>query len=63
MCIVVSGGGIGGYIYLVFVFIKEVQCWYLDVEFLYIGIENGFEKKIVEWENILFCVIEIIGFK
>lgn len=33
------------------------------MEFLYIGIENGLEKKIVEWENILFCLIEIIGFK
>ncbi|MCY9164799.1 undecaprenyldiphospho-muramoylpentapeptide beta-N-acetylglucosaminyltransferase [Bacillus atrophaeus] len=63
MRIAVSGGGTGGHIYPALAFIKEVQRRHPDVEFLYIGTENGLEKKIVERENIPFQSIEITGFK
>lgn len=63
MRIAVSGGGTGGHIYPALAFIKEVQRRHPDVEFLYIGTENGLEKKIVERENIPFRAIEITGFK
>lgn len=52
MRIVISGGGTGGHIYPALAFIKEVKRLHPDVEFLYIGTENGLEKKIVERENI-----------
>ncbi|WP_353855853.1 undecaprenyldiphospho-muramoylpentapeptide beta-N-acetylglucosaminyltransferase [Bacillus sp. Bos-x628] len=63
MRIVISGGGTGGHIYPALAFIKEVKRLHSDVEFLYIGTENGLEKKIVERENIPFKSIEITGFK
>lgn len=63
MRIVISGGGTGGHIYPALAFIKEVKRLHPDVEFLYIGTENGLEKKIVERENIPFKSIEISGFK
>lgn len=52
-----------GHIYPALAFIKEVQRRHPNVEFLYIGTENGLEKKIVERENIPFRSIEITGFK
>lgn len=63
MKIVVSGGGTGGHIYPALAFIKEVKRQHPDVEFLYIGTENGLEKNIVKRENIPFQSIEITGFK
>ncbi|MGE6631295.1 undecaprenyldiphospho-muramoylpentapeptide beta-N-acetylglucosaminyltransferase [Bacillus sp. NPDC077027] len=63
MRIVISGGGTGGHIYPALAFIKEVKRLHPDVEFLYIGTDNGLEKKIVERENIPFKSIEITGFK
>ncbi|MEN2452160.1 undecaprenyldiphospho-muramoylpentapeptide beta-N-acetylglucosaminyltransferase [Bacillus licheniformis] len=63
MRIVVSGGGTGGHIYPALAFIKEVKRHHEDVEFLYIGTENGLEKNIVEREGIPFKAIEITGFK
>ncbi|MBT9250602.1 undecaprenyldiphospho-muramoylpentapeptide beta-N-acetylglucosaminyltransferase [Bacillus halotolerans] len=63
MRIAISGGGTGGHIYPALAFIKEVQRRHPDTEFLYIGTENGLEKKIVERENIPFRSIEITGFK
>ncbi len=47
MRIAVSGGGTGGHIYPALAFIKEVQRRHPDVEFLYIGTENGLEKKLL----------------
>ena len=49
-----TAGGTGGHIYPALAFIKEVQRRHPNVEFLYIGTENGLEKKIVERENIPF---------
>lgn len=54
MCVLVSGGGIGGYIYLVFVLIREIKKLNLEVRFLYIGMENGLESIIVLKVGILF---------
>lgn len=47
MRIAISGGGTGGHIYPALAFIKEVQRRHPNVEFLYIGTENGLEKKLL----------------
>lgn len=47
MRIAISGGGTGGHIYPALAFIKEVQRRHPNVEFLYIGTENGDRKSVV----------------
>lgn len=63
MKILVSGGGTGGHIYPALAFIQEVKKHHQDVEILYIGTDNGLEKKIVSKEGIPFQAIRLSGFK
>ncbi|OAS84564.1 MULTISPECIES: undecaprenyldiphospho-muramoylpentapeptide beta-N-acetylglucosaminyltransferase [Metabacillus] len=63
MKVVVSGGGTGGHIYPALALINEIKKHNSNVEFLYIGTENGLEKGIVERSEIDFKAIEITGFK
>lgn len=63
MRVVVSGGGTGGHIYPALALIREIQKETNDVDFLYIGTENGLEAKIVPKEKIPFQSIHITGFK
>ena len=63
MKIVVSGGGTGGHIYPALALIREIQKVNKNVEFLYIGTQNGLESKLVPRENIPFKSIHITGFK
>lgn len=63
MRIVVSGGGTGGHIYPALALIREIKKEVEDVEFLYIGTEQGLESKLVRREQIPFQAIDITGFK
>ncbi|MDQ0227077.1 undecaprenyldiphospho-muramoylpentapeptide beta-N-acetylglucosaminyltransferase [Metabacillus niabensis] len=63
MKVIVSGGGTGGHIYPALALINEIKKNSSDVEFLYIGTENGLEKDIVKRAGIPFKSIEISGFK
>src|SRR3954447_6402653 len=63
MKVVVSGGGTGGHIYPALALIREIQKENKEAEFLYIGITNGLESKLVPRENIVFKSIHITGFK
>lgn len=63
MKVVVSGGGTGGHIYPALALINEIKKHHSDVEFLYIGTENGLEQNIVNRANIPFKSVEISGFK
>lgn len=63
MRIVVSGGGTGGHIYPALALINEIKKHHSDVEFLYIGTENGLEQNIVKRAKIPFKAVEISGFK
>jgi UDP-N-acetylglucosamine--N-acetylmuramyl-(pentapeptide) pyrophosphoryl-undecaprenol N-acetylglucosamine transferase len=63
MKVVVSGGGTGGHIYPALALINEIKKHNSQVEFLYIGTENGLEKTIVTRDGIPFKSIEITGFK
>lgn len=59
MRIAVSGGGTGGHIYPALAFIKEVQRRHPDVEFLYIGTENGLEKKSLSGKTFRFNQLKL----
>ncbi len=63
MRVVVSGGGTGGHIYPALALINEIKKHHSDVEFLYIGTDNGLEHNIVKRANIPFKSVEISGFK
>ncbi|MGQ4665068.1 undecaprenyldiphospho-muramoylpentapeptide beta-N-acetylglucosaminyltransferase [Metabacillus halosaccharovorans] len=63
MRVVVSGGGTGGHIYPALALINEIKKHHSDVEFLYIGTENGLEHNIVKRAGIPFKSVEISGFK
>ncbi|PMC38345.1 undecaprenyldiphospho-muramoylpentapeptide beta-N-acetylglucosaminyltransferase [Bacillus sp. UMB0899] len=63
MRVVVSGGGTGGHIYPALALINEIKKHHSDVEFLYIGTENGLERNIVKRADIPFKSVEISGFK
>ncbi|HZH59499.1 MAG TPA: undecaprenyldiphospho-muramoylpentapeptide beta-N-acetylglucosaminyltransferase [Metabacillus sp.] len=63
MRVVVSGGGTGGHIYPALALINEIKKHHSDVEFLYIGTENGLEHNIVNRAGIPFKSVEISGFK
>lgn len=63
MKIVVSGGGTGGHIYPALAFIREIKKQVGDVEFLYIGTEQGLESTLVRREDIPFKTIHITGFR
>lgn len=63
MKVVVSGGGTGGHIYPALALINEIKKHDPNVEFLYIGTENGLENNIVKRAGIPFKAIEITGFK
>lgn len=63
MRVVVSGGGTGGHIYPALALINEIKKHHSDVEFLYIGTENGLEQNIVKRAEIPFKAVEISGFK
>ncbi|MBA4537609.1 undecaprenyldiphospho-muramoylpentapeptide beta-N-acetylglucosaminyltransferase [Bacillus aquiflavi] len=63
MKVVVSGGGTGGHIYPALALIREIQKKEKNVSFIYIGTENGLEKKIVTREKIPFKSIHITGFR
>lgn len=63
MRIVISGGGTGGHIYPALALIREMKKESKNVEFLYIGTEQGLEKNIVQRENIPFKSIHITGFQ
>lgn len=63
MNIVVSGGGTGGHIYPALALIREIKKESKEVNFLYIGTEEGLESKLVTREDIPFKSIHITGFK
>lgn len=63
MKVMISGGGTGGHIYPAISLIKHLQNQNSNTEFLYIGTENGLEKRIVTKEGIPFRSLEIQGFK
>lgn len=59
MRIAISGGGTGGHIYPALAFIKEVQRRHPNVEFLYIGTENGLEKKLLSGRIYRFVQLKL----
>lgn len=63
MKLLVSGGGTGGHVYPATSLIKYVKAVEPDSQFLYIGTENGLEKKIAEDAKIPFDSIDIQGFR
>lgn len=63
MRIAISGGGTGGHIYPALAFIKEVQRRHPDVEFLYIGTENGLEKKLLSGRIYRFVQLKLQDLK
>jgi UDP-N-acetylglucosamine--N-acetylmuramyl-(pentapeptide) pyrophosphoryl-undecaprenol N-acetylglucosamine transferase len=63
MKILISGGGTGGHIYPALALIKEIQNQEPNASFLYVGTEDGLEKRIVEKEGLPFQSIIITGFK
>ncbi|MGX6978496.1 undecaprenyldiphospho-muramoylpentapeptide beta-N-acetylglucosaminyltransferase [Vagococcus elongatus] len=63
MKLLVSGGGTGGHVYPATSLIQYVKAVEPDSQFLYIGTENGLEKKIAEDAKIPFESIDIQGFR
>lgn len=63
MRIAISGGGTGGHIYPALAFIKEVQRRHPNVEFLYIGTENGLEKKLLSGRIYRFVQLKLQDLK
>lgn len=47
MKVLLLGGGIGGYVYLVIVIVNKIRDEYLDVEIIFVGMEKGIELEIV----------------
>ncbi len=62
MKILLSGGGTGGHIYPALALTRQLKKEIEDVEFLYVGTENGLESKIVPENGIRFETIDIQGF-
>lgn len=62
MCLMVLGGGIGGYIYLVLVLIEWLKQVELDIEVFYVGVKWGLEMKIVFQVGYWLEIMEVQGF-
>lgn len=62
MKVLLSGGGTGGHIYPALALTRQLKKEVSDVEFLYVGTENGLESKIVPDNDVPFETIDIQGF-
>ena len=60
--VIISGGGTGGHIYPALTIADAIR-QVTDVEFLYVGSENGLETELVPKANIPFISLRLHGFE
>lgn len=63
MRVMVTGGGTGGHIYPALALINHMHKTLDEVEFCYVGTENGMEAAIVQRAGIPFQSVTITGFR
>ncbi|SKA83423.1 UDP-N-acetylglucosamine-N-acetylmuramylpentapeptide N-acetylglucosamine transferase [Caloramator quimbayensis] len=61
MRVIISGGGTGGHIYPGVAVAKKIKEKYSECEILFIGSENGLEKKLVPKEGFEIKLISVEG--